>query len=400
MPPVSTPEGFLLCEAKAARVGVMEYLQADGKVIREYVPPETLREAASLASLARKPVTLHHPDQSQYPSGMVDADNARALTVGDLDGEVAYDEDSLGGYVRVRLCVRTRDALEAVAAGTEEVSPGYQCDVEDTPGEHPVYGKYDAIQRRRRYNHLAIVDEARGGKTIRLRADAAMQVRSDAAKGGNNPPPARGPMKKFLKAARALLKQGLRADARKILTDNGLTAEVADELIEMEMEGDPAAADKDKKIAELTAKVAALEGERDAAKAAADKAAADMAGLEKKAMDAAEARLKERLPLLDRASKLGITEADAAKLDAAGLRKAIALKLVPQGLRSDATDAYYAAILDAYPVTGTERQDGAGADPWRPLHADQRGASRQDGADTTDTRTPDERRRDARKGKE
>ncbi len=398
--PVRTAEGFMLAEARAARVGVMEYLQADGSIIREYVPPETLRDAASLASLARKPVTLQHPDQDRYPTGMVDTANARELTVGDLDGEVAYDEDELGGFVRVRICVRTKDALDAIDAGIQEVSPGYLCDVEMTPGDHPKYGKYDAIQRSRRYNHLAIVDEARGGKTVRLRADAAMQVRRDAAPGGTTPAPGgtpRGTMKN-LKAARALLRQGKRADARKLLIDSGATAEQADEFVELEMEADPAMADKDKQIADLKAQIAALEGARDAAQAAADKAAADMAGLEKKAMDAAEAKLKERLPLLDRAAKVGIPTADADKLDAAGLRKAIALKLVPVGLKADAADAYYAAVLDLRAdASGSDRKDAAS--PWDVLRADAAPGHRAD-ADTTDTRTPDERRRDALKGKE
>lgn len=55
---VRTPEGYYLAEAYVARPGVYEYLNADGSTRRELILPEELHHADSLATLARKPVTL------------------------------------------------------------------------------------------------------------------------------------------------------------------------------------------------------------------------------------------------------------------------------------------------------------------------------------------------------
>jgi hypothetical protein len=57
-----------------------------------------------------------------------------------------------------------------------QVSLGYTCDLDETPGHHAVYGDYDARQINIRGNHCAIVDTARAGQTARVRLDAAELV--------------------------------------------------------------------------------------------------------------------------------------------------------------------------------------------------------------------------------
>jgi len=79
--------------------------------------------------------------------------------------------------------VRVTDAsaVTAIQTGTRELSPGYSVDLDTTPGSWSGQ-KYDAIQVKRRYNHLALVDRARGGRQARLdslRADGAL-VQTDA----------------------------------------------------------------------------------------------------------------------------------------------------------------------------------------------------------------------------
>ena len=49
--------------------------------------------------------------------------------------------------------------------------------MDETPGVHPIYGEYDAVQTARLYNHTALVQEARGGDTVRIRADSKSWVR-------------------------------------------------------------------------------------------------------------------------------------------------------------------------------------------------------------------------------
>src|SRR5690606_25874157 len=54
-----------------------------------------------------------------------------------------------------------------------EVSCGYRCLVDETPGVTPEGERYDRVQRRIRYNHVAIVPEGRAGEAVALRMDAA-----------------------------------------------------------------------------------------------------------------------------------------------------------------------------------------------------------------------------------
>lgn len=163
-----TDEGFLRVEGFIARPGIYEYRTHDGQVIRELIEPAELHNADSLATLALKPVTNDHPDEDVTP------ENSAKLAVGAVDPMV--DVMQVGGFVRIRFCVNNRDAIEAINAGKRELSPGYRCEIDPTPGTHPDYGRYDARQLRRRYNHAAIVDAARGGREIRLRADGAAQI--------------------------------------------------------------------------------------------------------------------------------------------------------------------------------------------------------------------------------
>lgn len=162
---VRTAEGYYLVEGYVSRPGVLEYVEADGSTRRELVLPEELHRADSLETLARKPVTLEHPDEFLTP------ENVGEHSVGDVDGEVEIER--LNGFVRVKMAVRRSDGISALDAGICELSPGYTCDLDATPGTHPEFGPYDAIQRNRRYNHTAITRAGRAGPMVRLRKDSA-----------------------------------------------------------------------------------------------------------------------------------------------------------------------------------------------------------------------------------
>lgn len=165
--PYRRADGTLLCEAIVSKPGVLTYRDAAGKEWRELVPPETLADPDYLAAVGRAVATLEHPEEDVSP------DNVQTYQVGDTDGAVEVLE---GGYVKVRLAVRARKALDAIDAGVEEISPGYNVKLDRTPGTHPEYGRYDAIQIKRELNHIAIVPKGRSGSEVRLRADSAYQV--------------------------------------------------------------------------------------------------------------------------------------------------------------------------------------------------------------------------------
>lgn len=167
-PASRTAQGYLRTQAAIAVPGIMEYEDAAGNIVRELISREELHNADSLMSLAGLPVTLGHPDEDVSP------ENVGTLGVGTMGNDVEILEES--GHVRILLMVHRGDALQAIEDGTEEVSPGYTTVIDPTPGEHPIFGKYDAAQTKRRYNHLALVDEARGGSTVKLRADGARRA--------------------------------------------------------------------------------------------------------------------------------------------------------------------------------------------------------------------------------
>jgi len=157
-----TPEGYLRCDATAARVGVLEYPQPDGRVVREYRPPEEASDPQSLATFGGKAVTLEHPPE------MLNAENTRQYAVGFTGTEVVYDQ----GFVRVVVTLTDQEAIDAVLRGDAvEVSAGYEVDIDPTPGVTPDGQQYDAIQRNIRCNHLAVTRRGRAGPEVRLHLD-------------------------------------------------------------------------------------------------------------------------------------------------------------------------------------------------------------------------------------
>lgn len=159
-----TDEGFLIVEGFVAKPGILIYRGPDGQEVRELVTAESLHRDDSLETLKRKPVTLKHPGKD------VDPRSVKQVRVGSVGTDVEITED---GRVKVSFTVERSDAIKAVEDGTHQLSPGYRVEIDPTPGIHPIFGRYDAIQVSRRYNHLAIVDRARGGPQIHLRADEA-----------------------------------------------------------------------------------------------------------------------------------------------------------------------------------------------------------------------------------
>jgi uncharacterized protein len=166
--------GFWRGEATIARIGVYQYSDASGKTWMEYVPPETLADENWLASMSLAPVTLEHPPE------LVNAENVKRYSVGTTGSEVEFDD----GCNEADLVVQDAAAVGAVQKGMREVSCGYLCAVEWTAGEwldafgvaHP----YDAVQRQRIGNHLALTQRGRQGETVSLRGDSAA-LRGDGA---------------------------------------------------------------------------------------------------------------------------------------------------------------------------------------------------------------------------
>lgn len=174
--PTTTSQGFLRADGYAARVGIYEYRRSDGGMQRELRPPEEVFSPESLASYETASVTLGHPPEQ------VSADNVQRYEVGTTMGAGRRDGDA----VVVDLTVKAKPAIKKIQGGTRQLSPGYSVDLDETPGEDARYaspgnprGRYDAVQRKIRVNHVAIVERARGGDRMALRMDEAERVDSD-----------------------------------------------------------------------------------------------------------------------------------------------------------------------------------------------------------------------------
>lgn len=158
-----TDEGYILASAPIAKVGVYTYHLGNGQTRKELVDSETLSSIEANDSLKLKPVTNNHPQERTVNSG-----NSKRRTVGSV-GETIENQD---GFLMANFSITDSETVKDINNGRKQLSPGYKVDlVMDSGtfnGEH-----YDAIQRNRRYNHLAIVDNARGGDQLRLNIDHA-----------------------------------------------------------------------------------------------------------------------------------------------------------------------------------------------------------------------------------
>lgn len=154
-------DGRVRVEAYFTRAGIFEYVKQDGGIRRELRLPEDVFAPASVATFANIPVTNDHPP------ALLTTKNAREYQVG-LTGDSVVREDDL---MRGTFTVTDRETVDAMEGGKVQVSCGYACKVDYTPGVHPTYGRYDARQYDIRGNHLAIVDMARAGEVAAARMD-------------------------------------------------------------------------------------------------------------------------------------------------------------------------------------------------------------------------------------
>lgn len=157
-----TDEGYLTGIAPVAKVGVMSYLLNDGSIRKELVTDETLFNFDFMETLKMKPITDSHPRE-----GAVNSINAKDRKVG-FTGETVKQD---GKYLITSLTITDNDSIKNIDNGKRELSPGYECDLLLQSGEFEGE-KYDAIQIKRTYNHLALCDKARGGSDIKLNLDS------------------------------------------------------------------------------------------------------------------------------------------------------------------------------------------------------------------------------------
>jgi hypothetical protein len=238
----------------------------------------------------------------------------------------------------------------------QELSCGYTCDLDPTPGEYQGE-RYDAIQRNIRGNHVALVTRGRAGPTARIRLDAEGAVMKEDAADKNaepTPPPA----------------DKERRDMKRIFVD-GVWIEVPEATATLLEEKQRARKDAaDALVVELKATKEALEKATARADAAEDKAkkaeAARADAVEPKKVQAAvQARVA-----LERSA--GAVLGKKAKLDSLTdeeVRAAVLKKLCPD-LKLDGKSEVYVqarfdAALEAFHEDAEDEEDGGLAEVRR-----------------------------------
>lgn len=332
-----TPQGGIRAPAALTRTGILIYTNPDGSERREYRPAEEVFKADSLATLADAPVTNLH-------QGMVTAGNWRRVAIGAVSGEARQD----GEHVTATLVIQDEETIKRIESGTDrdEVSCGYSCSLDPTPGVTESGERYDAIQRDIVYNHVALVPRGRAGREIALRLDHD----------GNQTPQA-GDV------------------TMKIEIINGTEYEVGSDAHRKAVQERGARASKQ------AARLDALESENRELKARADAAPADLA----KAVAA-------RTALVDTARRVGLeVRTDASDRD---IQAQVIAKVLPKMSIEGKDEHYVSALFDvalgkieegaggsaervredaAAPLPrSTEREDADGLSPAQRAHANMR----------------------------
>ncbi|MDT3693288.1 MAG: DUF2213 domain-containing protein [Mucispirillum sp.] len=153
--------GYLVIkDNKIAKAGVFEYL---GREISDELQDSEIykvcRPWAELEKTAKDfegmPVKLGH--EWVEPS-------KRDLKVGAISGEVRLEEP----YLIADIKIYDKDAIEAITGrNIVELSPGYTAKYAAESGEY-AGEQYDFMQQDIKYNHLAIVENGRSGKDVKI----------------------------------------------------------------------------------------------------------------------------------------------------------------------------------------------------------------------------------------
>lgn len=159
---IKTEQGYLKVPVTATRVGVLTYKRGDGSIIRELRPHDEVFKPESMDTLKMVPVTNRHP------TVLLDANNTKEFMCG-MTSEIVEKRDIYLDTFAVITDGQTISEIEN--QGLREVSCGYQCELEETPGTFDGQA-YDVIQRNIKYNHVAVVDKGRAGPNVRLHLDA------------------------------------------------------------------------------------------------------------------------------------------------------------------------------------------------------------------------------------
>lgn len=233
-----------------ARVGVFPYLKADGSIEMEAKLPAELLADTTVESANNKPVTDDHPEE------FVTQSNANKYMKGFTASNAHVDDDTL----RVDMTITDAALINEINQGKQELSIGFETEIVPHKGEYKG-SVYDSVQKNIQINHVAVVERGRAGHSVRLVGDSAEMVDD--------------------------FKKGKHMDVTKVrLGDTDITVATSDADKVVKVDADNS--EKEKKIADLKAKIAdykkqleELQGDADSSKKSEEEAKAEKDALEK-----------------------------------------------------------------------------------------------------------------------
>lgn len=333
--PRRSADGYLIATAKAVRTGIQLYAgdevgKPDMPVVRVYRSPDQVSDVASLQTFSHAPITLDHPAE------LVTADNVKALAVGEVSTTAKWD----GEWVSLPLIVKDAAAIQSVEGGKRELSAGYTCDLDFTPGVTADGQAFDAQQKNIRINHLALVDRARAGSKARIGDGANMWGAAPILPTTDKEPSSM-------------------SDALRTVTVDGLSVSTTDQ-------GAQAITTLLQRIADAATKASQTETAHIAAVAAKDaelaKKDAQIDDLNKKVLDQAaiDKLVADRAGLVSLAGKIA-KDVKTDGLSDADIRKAVVMAKLGDAAVKDKPQAYVDARFD---ILAEDASKGT-ADPFR-----------------------------------
>ncbi|TPM39593.1 DUF2213 domain-containing protein [Mesorhizobium sp. B2-3-4] len=335
-----TADGYLVATARAVRTGIQLYAghevgKPDQEVVRVYRAADQVFAQDSLQSFSHAPITVDHPDEG------VSAENWKALSVGEVSTAAKQD----GQWVMLPLILKDAAAIKSVVDGKRELSAGYTCELDFTPGVTADGEAYDAQQRSIKINHLALVDRARAGSKARI--------------GDGVGPWGAAPISTTDKETITM------SDALRTVVVDGLSVTTTDQ-------GAQAISKLLKDLESSAAKLTALATDHAAAIAAKDKDLAkkdaEIDGLKGKVLSDADLdkRVAARADLISKAKAIAKDVKTDGLSDAAIRKAAVSAKLGDAAI-ADKTDAYIDARFDI--LVEDAVKDAGGADQFRTVVA-------------------------------
>lgn len=163
----SLSNGYLRIKAKPTRVGVFLYQDSFGNVRRELRSSEEVFKEDSKKTLGNSVLTDNHPPV------FLNSENTKSFFSGWVISDNIQDD---GEYITAEVVIADSEAINKALNGKVELSCGYTCSYDYTPGTYKGQ-QYDVAQKDIKYNHVSIVDKGRMGPDARLYFDSKTDVK-------------------------------------------------------------------------------------------------------------------------------------------------------------------------------------------------------------------------------